>query len=570
MKTYIYLLGLIVLFPSFCQSQNPEIHIKGKIQDDLLLQATLNLKSNVEAKNLKIYRYCSGKNNQEEPILNILSISSNSKRLNHRIEEEWIVLEDVGSIKQGIDIEFQINLNHIYDWRSSIGYALFPGHNTNNSWYPDVYLDGDRNYFKNFTVELEHPENLSLLTSGALLDIQHNAGYTFSRFVANKVRFFGLNAGTDFFLGKKSVSGVNITYFCSKELKDQYEAAAQVASEAVEWYIKTYGFFPTQHIGLAMGHERWRGGFPSENVFYIHRGNLSANFLQWITAHELGHYYWGHYVLSAAEDNLSGLMLANGIWADHLYISEVSDQSIESTWNSGKSASGMMTRYLTAVLSNVNQEMGLSSKEAQGLGFDYNSLIAHGKAATGLYLLSREVGFNTFLDVQKKIIKDYAHKPLSIDDFVNLCREAGWEEAPNFMSQWMKGNALIEYEILNIKKSKKDKTWSYSFELRKRGTVDYPVEIIVEDASSGIYHHKAFGKDARTIIEGESKAEPLNFILDPNGAVPMWNSNHPAIQRLFIIALQRAGHNKVAKELAKGFLEKHPDDEVIKSRFREN
>lgn len=68
------------------------------------------------------------------------------------------------------------------------------------------------------------------------------------------------------------------------------------------------------------------------NLFMIHLGTIYPDFIRETTAHELGHYYWSLYVLAAGEERLDWLMLANGIWADHLYMAEVSGKTIEAEW----------------------------------------------------------------------------------------------------------------------------------------------------------------------------------------------------------------------------------------------
>ncbi|NAS30189.1 hypothetical protein GTQ40_04325 [Flavobacteriaceae bacterium R38] len=556
-----------LLFNLQVNAQSSKIRIAGEIDENLKLDASLTLNSNIPitSDKLKIYNLSAGKNTLNQPAIIINSISAGEEQLRYELDGDWIKLKEVSKIDK-LTINYTLSLKDIFDWRKTIGYAMFSSANNKSCWYPDIYIEESREYNKDFEVELIHPEKLKLITSGRPEITKHSNRKNKSFFKADRVRCFALNVGEDFVLETIKIGETEVFYSCPKELAETYDFVANEAVKAISWYIEKYGFFPKKYIGIAMGHKRWGGGFPSENLFYIHRGNLKKDYLQWITSHELGHYFWGYHVLS---EEFSPLMLANGIWIDHLYLSEAYGLSLEDTWNTGAHRADMMGRYIESFLSNVEQKIGLTSQEQDELDFDYNSKIAHGKASLGIYLLSREIGFDNFLRIQKELLNKYHNKYLSTQSFIDYCVSEGWDFAETFMNQWSKRNAIIEYDLRNISIEKKNENWHYSFEIYKKGTVDYPIEIEVKDEDQNRYEHKTKAKLGirKEIISGVSKKKPIIFNLDPKGIVPMWNSSHPAIQRNYILALNRAGHTNVARELAISFLKKFPDDKRVKAIF---
>ncbi len=514
----------------------------------------------IESDSLYVFPFSGGKDSLGNPIIKISSIKVNAVNTSKKVKNSKIELYNVRN-NDNITITYEFNLNDIFDWRKSFGYILFPSSSSDNSWYPDIYINGDRNYYKNFEVKLTYPKKLAILTSGYKTNTVRKKSQKTSAFKVEDIRYFALNAGWDFVVNSIKTNKTEIFYFCPKDLTDVFSNVAQTASNIIAWYESVYGFFPLKHVGIVIGHKKWQGGFPTENVFYIHQGNLDTSFLQWITSHELGHYYWGYHVKS---DGLSPLMLSSGIWIDHLYLSEAYKLSLEDTWNSGAYRAGMMERYLETYLSNVEQQVGLPAEQYKKLNFDYNSNISHGKASVGMYLISREIGFKNFLNIQKDILKKYQGKQLSTQNFIDYCTQNGHPFVKHFMKQWNNDNAIIEYELKNIKKLNKNNGWEYSFSIVKRGSVDYPIEIEVEDKSGNVYLHKTQGNSKKEIVKGISNSEPLSFNLDPKGAVPMWNSSHPAIQLNYIRALKRAGHTQVANELAMSYLKKYPKSKRAK------
>jgi hypothetical protein len=152
-------------------------------------------------------------------------------------------------------------------------------------------------------------------------------------------------------------------------------------------------------------------------VFLIHRGFIDDDLLQWITAHELGHYYWGLHVLGAGPDRLDWLNLARGIWVDQLYLSRVNERSLAEQWR-WRGQGDPFTDFFTALAGNYDPTLGLTEAEFRALPFDYNSYIRQSKAAVELYLLSLRLGPDRFLDLQREVLHDYAGQPFGPEDFL--------------------------------------------------------------------------------------------------------------------------------------------------------
>lgn len=563
--SFLVLIRLSIFYLSFFNfyAENPKVFIKGHIDSEMRITATLLFSIENIVDSLSIYKFSSGIDSKQSPNLKIQDVLVNSKKASFTENEEWIMINSFGQSKtsQEIAITYTLNLNSINDWRSDYGYILFPGTYKNMCWYPDIYINGKRNFHKDFTVELSYPKDLTILTSGVLTDSDHtNSKFIKSIFKTKNVRYFGLNAGLKYKLKGIEEENVSVQLFYPESLENIYEEVAATALKVINWYSNTYGFFPKKSLGIVVGHPKWHGGFPSENMFYIHQGNLEKSFLQWITAHELGHYYWGLYTLSATEDELSPLMLSNGIWIDHLYLSDVYEKPISQIWNQFTPQAAMLEKYLATYLSNQEQEIGFTQPE-QNFGFDYNSNIVHAKAAIGMYLVSQTIGINVFLELQKEILETYKGRPFGIKDFREILEERGYATSSAFIEDWYKDHAFIEYGIFKLTVKKNENKWQYDFEIRKKGTIDFPVDIQIQDILGNVYNLKSDGHSKVQNFRGYTESEPLNFLLDPNGKLPMWNSDNEYVQKAYIFALYRAGKLKIANRLAKDYLKNNPDDD---------
>ncbi len=453
--------------------------------------------------------------------------------------------------------------------REDLGYDAFFGEQPGELWFPDVVgPNGRRVRFRDFRVTLSYPSGFAVLTSGVRQGPARRVeGQQRATYVAKHVEGFALNLGEGFELTEVPVGqGPQVLAFSPPSLTAAYRKAAELAAEAVGWYRRTYGFFPAPQIGIAPGHPRYRGGFPASNLFYVHRKDLSPGFLRMITAHELGHYYWGRYVLSDSEDKLDWLMLANGIWADQLLLAQAAGHSVEQEW---RSAAGFdwFTEYAAVSLSRREQRLDASEKEEEALDFDYNTAVRHAKGAVGVHLQARRIGAPKFLDVQRALLAEYRYKPLAVNEFASRLEAAGAKGASGFFDAFRRGDAVLGFDVASVDVERSGTAWTYRITVERTGNVPYPVTVEVMSQT---------GEAVRREISGEQKEETVNVSLtaplsgvrlDPDGALPISNSAHPAMQRVYGTALAGAGHTEMFLSWAARWLSTNSSDTDLRTRL---
>ncbi|MEW6367272.1 MAG: hypothetical protein AB1714_21790 [Acidobacteriota bacterium] len=438
------------------------------------------------------------------------------------------------------------------------GYYLLMGVDPGSFWYPDVIgPGGDRPRFRDFDVTLKHPRNMTVVTSGAPHEVQTvGADSLASRWVATHVEGFALAMGEGFVQEQVAADGTAVILFCEPQLVETYRKIAGYAAEAVGWYKQTYGFFPVKRTTILQGHSLWAGGYPLPNAFMVHRGKTDPEFMRWITAHELGHYYWGLYVLGSTE-RLDWLQLANGIWADQLYMAEKTGRTIEEQWRAMGNGDWFVD-YFSAMLGNHPQSLDIPPEEADNLGFDYNSLVRHGKGAVGLYLQARGLGKEKFLDLQRSILKDYKYRPLPLSDFIERIEKSGAEGATGFFNKWRRGDACINYSISVDKMERHADIMRYALALTQDGTVPYPVTVEAEDERGRKVRVEGHGGEDVEALTVDLNAPLSRLRLDPDGIVPSLNASNPAMQLAILRALWNENLMPMFRMMAASYLREHP------------
>ena len=381
--------------------------------------------------------------NSDGPAIRIDRITGNAGRqLDYRVRNANRTLEvDLGEGREEIVIEYSFRVNKSSS--ETLGYYTYSG----SPIYPELLqASGEPFSFSDYHVRLEYPSTLSVLTTGGLGERQERGGQTVAEYLVKHSRGFAIVAGEGFEVTRREDGAIPVVAFCDPKYAERFSRVIDRTVEAASWYEKTYGFFPLEQVGIVQGHPTWSGGYPLPNMYMLHLGNLGEDFITWITAHELGHYYWGFTVLSEAPD-LDWLMLSLGIWSDQLYLAERDGISVPEQWlKSGRS----FRRYFTTVAGNYNQQIGLPEEEARELDFDYGSMIRHGKAAIAVYLQSLLIGPDRFLDLQRHLLKEYHHRPLTEADFVSVLADFGSEDAGAFYDAWKKDHTSIGLEVSSV------------------------------------------------------------------------------------------------------------------------
>ncbi len=443
------------------------------------------------------------------------------------------------------------------------GYHLFSDP-LGTRWYPKV-LDGDgeSDRFSDFVVRLDLPDSFGLLSTGGYGDRQVGGGRVVSRYLTERVQDFAIAAGAGFVVAQHLEGEVPLYAFYHPDNADRFSTVAARTGEALQWYAEIYGFFPGSFMGIVQGHPRWGGGFPMSNMFMVHLGNLNDDFLAFITAHELGHYYWGLHVLGDRE-YLDWLALANGIWADQLYLAERSGRTLEEQWRYVGNGDWMLD-LMSAMVSNREQRLDLTRQEEEeaGLDFDYNSLVRHGKGATGVFLQSQLVGYESFLALQRKILDRYRHRPLPVEHFVALLDSIGSEDALAFFDFWRRGDARIDAAIDRI--DELEETGQFQVTITRTGNVPFPIDYEVDLEGGGMVRQRLLAEAGADTVR--TTVRPLAVRFDPDGVIPMPGSSHPGIRRLWLVALYLQDLNESFVPLALAHLVSFPEDHTVRYRL---
>ncbi|NIM14690.1 MAG: hypothetical protein GTO45_21915 [Candidatus Aminicenantes bacterium] len=370
-------------------------------------------------------------------------------------------------------------------------------------WYPRLWWEGLPTH-DTYEVKLDIPPGYALAASGRL---NKKTGY-----YENKgVRTFGIYLGKDLKTEKKDVEGILITALFTEKGWECANLCLETAADVVKFYKNWLDFYPFNFLYIIPGASRPMGGYPFASGIVVIHGQEQFKkkpllHWKWITAHEIGHQYWGEYVL---EDDVPGwLWIGMGIYADREY---VMSRNLGLTKHTG-----LMNRYIKGVRKRFDTTVDIPEAQLKRLQYDHNNVVVHGKGYSIISALECVLGKETFERIYKKCLKDYGGKRLGYKTFWRVCEEESGQNLKWFFNQWVRSNKYLSYQVISQESIKKNKKYISRVKVECVGSLRMPIPVkaVFEDGSSQIKFTNRLFKVNH--LEFESKARLKEVILDPD------------------------------------------------------
>jgi len=300
-------------------------------------------------------------------------------------------------------------------------------------------------------------------------------------------------------------------YFTEKGAK----AAAvclETAADAVHFYKEWLGFYPFPFLNIIPGGDgRW-GGYPvATGIVAIHGLETYVDGeppLHWqhITSHEIGHEYWGEWVLDA--DTPSWVWICLGIFADTEYMTVRGFEP--------ERAARWTRNYVNALPLYYDMALDAPPDREDAVKYDFNNTVVHSKGPAFVYALDSVLGRDVFLRTYKRVLRDYAGKRFGWRDLKVVAeaesgRSLGW-----FFDAWVRSNQYLCYG-LEREESRPDGSGGFTTDVRvvRRGTMSMPVPVQAVFGDGTIQSAQADRTQAVTALTFKSRAPLKDVVLDP-------------------------------------------------------
>jgi len=372
-------------------------------------------------------------------------------------------------------------------------------------WHPRLWCGYEMH--GNYDVKFSLPDKYVVGTSG-LLDSE--SGY----YHAEAAQSFGLFIAAEHAVLEERAGEVLVRCLYRPKAKKCAKLLLTTAVDVINFYRERFGLYPHKVLTIVTGSDRSMGGYPvAPGIVAIHSmhrmDEKPETYWQWIIAHEIGHQYWGEYVLE--KDNPGWLWIGLGIYADREYTG---------ARNLGpKRHKEFLDRYIQGVRSGFDTTMNISQEKLSKIGFDFNSVVIHGKGFSVVSALDCFLGKDAFDKIYRRCLKDFAGRRLGVDEFRTVCEEETGRDLGWFFDQWVNSNRYLSYDIISKKSERQGDSYISRIKVECLGDLKMPVPVVAyfEDGTSQRRLTDRLADISE--ISFESRSQLKDARLDPEGAL---------------------------------------------------
>ncbi len=321
-----------------------------------------------------------------------------------------------------------------------------------------------------YDVRLEVPPGYAVATSGRL-DPQT------ARYIAKNVRTFGVYLGKGHQVRQAETGDVLVRCVFRPKAAECAELLLATATDVINFYRERFGFYPHRVLNIVPGMEHPAGGYPVATSIVVIHGQQrfderAEDWWRWITAHEIGHQYWGEYVLE--KDHPGWLWIGLGIYADQQYCRA---RGLEHRYG--------MQNYIDGVGQGLDTTVALTPEQLEKVSFDFNNVVIHAKGYAIVRALACYLGQETFDRVYLRCLKEFAGRHLGAYEFQAVCEQEAGQNLEWFFDQWVRSNRYLWYKISSHETTRHGDQFVTRVHVEKLGDLEMPVPVVArfEDGS---------------------------------------------------------------------------------------
>ena len=377
---------------------------------------------------------------------------------------------------------------------SPISYLLYPAR-----WFPMTGYLTDR-----FTADIHVtvPLGYRVIGSGAVGPLGQSGG-TFE-FRWTKPGFPGTIIAGKFNPPLPAPSASYVHIWTTDARKATAPDFADTAAKEFNYFTGVFGPAESVHFNVVELPDDTLPAFWAPEIAAIPGGRMTkAN--SRLLANTVAHQWWGSQVSPAT---LNDAWITNGMcrYGELMYLEDESGQTALQRAVVDISASALA--YDTIPLSGIGRDDPFSP-EFQSMTFDKGAMVFH--------MLRWEVGDDSFHNILKAVLTQYADKPIRTADFIKVAESQSQQQLTAFFAQWIDGtgapafnNKYTVYRLGNNKGFRTIGEIGQDLDL-----FSMPVELKIEtDGKTEIKRIDVVGTDSQYVVD--TFGRPRHISLDPN------------------------------------------------------
>ncbi|TAM84574.1 MAG: tetratricopeptide repeat protein [Acidobacteria bacterium] len=306
-------------------------------------------------------------------------------------------------------------------------YLLYPGR-----WFPVV-----RPGLNRFTAALHVtvPTGETVIASGTPSPPVNEAGNTTYSFEFGQSSFPGTFYAGDYSVQQENASGANVYLFLKRGHERFAADYGAAAAKIMSFFSGQFGSLPNGNLAVVEIADDTAGGYSSPGIVALASRGFSSPVNEQLLAHEISRQWWNCYVSPAAPDD-SFLDDGLALYSSALYIEQSQGETaFESLMHA--TAIGALTHEESAPISQAGSLQPFTPQ--------YQSIVAQ-KGAMVFHMLRWVIGDDAFTKALHEVVRQYAWKSISTQDFEKVVEQASNEKLTYFFAQWVSSTGVPQFK----------------------------------------------------------------------------------------------------------------------------
>lgn len=360
-----------------------------------------------------------------------------------------------------------------------------------------------------YQVRVTAPDDYVWATSGRYDSATH--AYT-----VDGARTFGAFLGKGYQSAEADAGDVRVRAVFTAEGRTCAELLLKTAVDVIGFYRERFGMYPHRSLSIVPGMDYPAGGYPTATALVVVHGQHRMSerpeaFWRWITAHEIGHMYWGDYVMAQGSNSLSWLMIGLGIHADQEY------RRARNITGAGT----LEANYVNGTRQGRDTTMDVTVEQQSTIRWDFNNIVEHGKSIAMMNALESVLGRETFDALYRRCLREYAGKQLGWREFQRIAEIQSGQDLNWFFESWARSSGSVFYRVAGKDCAPGPAGFDCTVRIERTGATRMPVTVAArfEDGTE----QRARSERLADVDElhFQAKAQLRDAAIDPDHAVVM-------------------------------------------------
>lgn len=301
-------------------------------------------------------------------------------------------------------------------------------------WTGQAHENGDPVYSEValFDITLTMPGDLVVASSGTIIETTPQGSETTYRVVSGPIRDYALALGRDFELSSDTLDGVTIHMWSEPGDAEGDLAILDMALESVRIFDQQFGAYPFNELDVVEA-PIYAAGIEYPGLIYLASDLRESDpfFLEWVTAHEIGHQWWYAMVGNNQVDEPwidEGLTeYSVGVYFRERYGEEA-----------GTTIREILQDELDTYLAEGNPQLPIGLPVEAYTGGQYRVFV-YSTGALFYSHLEDDYGAGAVRDFLRVYYEQYRYRIAHNDDLLRLVEELFGPEAGAFFNTWIYG-----------------------------------------------------------------------------------------------------------------------------------